>query len=108
MALVLCGPLPGCDDLSEIGNYGRAHLVFLRTEWGLELCNGIPSADPLERKKHLLPKALEQRLRACVRLVTGCLAAKHVRVAGKEHRGTVPAMARHALIQTVSVWVAEA
>ena len=71
--------------------------------------NGIPSEDTLERiLKHLLPKELEQSLRACAGVVTGYLAAKHVCIDGKEHRGTVPAGARHALIQTVSVGVAEA
>lgn len=109
LALLLCGTLAGCDDLPEICDYGRAHLVFLRTELGLELRNGIPSEDTLERiLKHLLPKELEQSLRACAGVVTGYLAAKHICIDGKEHRGTVPAGARHALIQTVSVWVAEA
>lgn len=109
LALLLCGTLAGCDDLPEICDYGRARLVFLRTELGLELRNGIPSEDTLERiLKHLLHKELEQRLRACASVVRGYLAAKHVCIDGKEHRGTVPAGARHALIQTVSVWVAEA
>ena len=93
----------------QICDYGRARLVFLRTELGLELRNGIPSEDTLERiLKHLLPRELEQSLRACAGVVTGYLAAKHVCIDGKEHRGTVPAGARHALIQTVSVWVAKA
>ena len=47
LALLLCGTLAGCDDLPEICDYGRAHLVFLRTELGLELRNGIPSEDTL-------------------------------------------------------------
>ena len=49
LALLLCGTLSGCDDLPEICDYGRARLVFFRTELGLELRSGISSEDTLER-----------------------------------------------------------
>lgn len=59
--LVLCGPLVGHDDLSEPGDCGRACLVLLRTERGLELRSGISSAGPLGRTlEYLLPGALAQ------------------------------------------------
>ena len=32
LSLLLCGTLAGCDDIPEICDYGRARLVFLRTE----------------------------------------------------------------------------
>ncbi|MFC6226167.1 ISAs1 family transposase [Hymenobacter artigasi] len=105
LALLLCGTLAGCDDLPEICDYGRARLAFLRTELGLAFANGIPSEDTLERLlKRLNPKELEQTLRACA----GSLAGRQLCVDGKEHRATTPGGQRHALVRTVSVWVADA
>lgn len=105
LALLLCGTLAGCDDLVEICDYGRARLGFLRTELGLPFAHGIPSEDTLERLiKHLNPMELEQALRACA----GSLAGRQVCVDGREHRATTPAGQRHALVRTVSVWVADA
>ena len=105
LALLLCGTLAGCDDLPEICDYGRARLAFLRAELGLAFPHGIPSEDTLERLlKRLDPKELEQSLRACA----GDLAGRQLCVDGKEHRATTPAGKRHALIRTVSVWVADA
>lgn len=105
LALLLCDTLAGCDDLLEICNYGRARLGFLRTELGLPFAHGIPSEDTLEQLlKHLNPSELEQALRACA----GSLAGRQLCVDGKEHRATTPAGQRHALVRTVSVWVADA
>lgn len=105
LGLLLCGTLAGCDDLPEICDYGRARLAFLRAELGLPFANGIPSEDTLERLlKRLNPTELEQTLRACA----GSLAGRQLCVDGKEHRATTPAGQRHALVRTVSVWVADA
>lgn len=105
LGLLLCGTLAGCDDLPEICDYGRARLDFLRSELGLAFANGIPSEDTLERLlKRLNAKELEQTLRACA----GSLAGRQLCVDGKEHRATTPAGQRHALVRTVSVWVADA
>ena len=105
LALLLCGTLAGCDGLPEICDYGRARLAFFRTELALPFANGIPSVDTLERLlKNIDPKQLEQVLRTCA----GSLAGRQLCLDGKEHRAAVPAGRRHALIQTVSVWVADA
>ena len=105
LALLLCGTLAGCDDLPEICAYGRARLTFLRTELGLAFANGIPSEDTLDRLvKRLKTRELEQTLCACA----GSLAGRHLCMDGKEHRATTPAGQRHALVRTVSVWVADA
>jgi predicted transposase YbfD/YdcC len=105
LALILCCTLAGCDDLLEICDYGRARLPFLQAELGLAFANGIPSEDTLERLlKRLNPNELEQTLRACA----GSLAGRQLCVDGKEHRATTPAGQRHALVRTVSVWVADA
>jgi len=105
LALLLCGTLAGCDDLPEIRDYGHARLAFLRGELGLGFANGIPSDDTLERMLNVLnPKELEQSLRACA----GALAGRQLCIDGKEHRATTPTGRRHALIRTVSVWLADA
>lgn len=103
--MLLGGTLAGCDDLLEICDYGRARLHFLRDELALPFVNGIPSEDTLERLlQRLNPKELEQTLRACAGLLVG----RQLCVDGKEHRATTPAGRRHALVRTVSVWVADA
>lgn len=103
--LLRCGTLAGCDELLEICNYGRARLDFLRSELSLAFANGIPSEDTLERLlKRLNPKELEHKLRACA----GSLAGRQLCVDGKEHRASTPAGQRHALVRTLSVWVADA
>ena len=105
LALLLCGTLAGCDDLPEIGDYGRARLALLRAELGRPFANGIPSEDTLERLlKQPNPKELKQTLRACA----GSLAGRQLCVDGKEHRATTPAGQRQALVRTLSVWVADA
>ncbi|GAA4034648.1 ISAs1-like element ISSod22 family transposase [Hymenobacter glaciei] len=97
--------MASCDDLLEICDYGRARLAFLRAELGLSFANSIPSEDTLERLlKRLNPTELEQTLRACA----GSLARWQLCVDGKEHRATTPAGQRHALVRTVSVWLADA
>jgi predicted transposase YbfD/YdcC len=104
LALLLCGTLAGCDDLLEICDYGRARLDFLRQDLGLSFPHGIPSEDTLERMlKHLKSSDLEQCLRACAKDVAG----RQLCIDGKEHRATTPAGRRHALLRTVSVWLAE-
>lgn len=105
LALLLCGTLAGCDDLPEICDYGLARLAFLRKELGLRFANGIPSTDTLERMMQALrPSELETVLRTCA----GALAGRQLCVDGKEHRATTPAGRRHAIIRTVSAWVADA
>ena len=47
---------------------------------------------------------MKQTLRACA----GSLAGRQLCIDGKEHRATTPAGQRHALVRTVSVWVADA
>ena len=115
LALLLCGTLAGCDDLLEICDYGHARLDFLRQELGLPLAGGIPSEDTLARVlQHLCPKQLEHSLRACAHHLAAAqaaglppLAGQQVCLDGKAHRATLPAGKHHALVRTVSVWLAE-
>lgn len=104
LALLFCATVAGCDDLSEICDYGRARLPFLRLELGLPFANGIPSEDTLERLlKRLNPKELEGILRACATSLVG----QQLCLDGKEHRATTPAGQRHAPLRTLSAWAVE-
>lgn len=47
LGLILCGMLADCDDFSEIEDYGRDNIAFLREELGFALTNEIPSEDTL-------------------------------------------------------------
>jgi predicted transposase YbfD/YdcC len=106
LGLVLCGTLSDCDDFSEIEDYGHDNLELLRQELGLELANGVPSQDTLERViRHLDSGQLEACFKACLEGLS--LQGRHLRLDGKELRGTVPAGRKHALVQMVNVWVDE-
>ena len=108
LVLILVGTLCDCDDFVEIRDYGIDKIDFLRNELGREYINGIPSEDTLERvMKHLLPKELEESMRACAGEISCHLSGKHICLDGKEHRGTIPEGNKHALIRTVSVWLVD-
>lgn len=108
LVLVLCGVLADCDDFAQIADYGRDNELFLKQELGLSLVNGIPSEDTLWRvMRRLKPEPVQQCLQACYREIGISLAGKHLCIDGKELRGTVPSGSKHALVQLVSVWVAQ-
>lgn len=108
LILLLCGVLADCDDFAQVADYGRDNEAFLRRELGLALPHGIPSEDTLWRAmRYLKPGPLQRCLQACYRDIGITLAGKHLCLDGKEQRGTVPAGKKHALVQLVSLWVAE-
>ncbi len=106
LGLILCGTLADCDDFSEIEDYGNDNIVFLKEELGFEFFNGIPSEDTLDRVlRYLASHELETSFKACLQDIS--LAGKHLRIDGKELRGTIPLGKKHALVQMVNVWVDE-
>lgn len=106
LGLILCGTLADCDDFSEIEDYGNDNIDFLREELGFGFFNGIPSEDTLDRVlRYLASDALEASFKACLEDIS--LSGKHLRIDGKELRGTIPSGKKHALVQMVNVWVDE-
>jgi len=106
LGLILCGTLADCDDFSEIEDYGNDNLDFLRAELGFGFVNGVPSEDTLDRVlRYLASDQLEGCFKACWRDIT--LSGQHLRIDGKELRGTIPLGKKHALVQIVNVWVDE-
>lgn len=106
LGLVLCATLCDCDDFSEIADYGHNNFDVLREEPGFEFVNGIPSEDTLERVvRHLNSRQLEACFQSCLEDLS--LQGRHIRLDGKELRGTAPSGRKHALVQMVNVWVDE-
>lgn len=106
LGLILCGTLADCDDFSEMEDYGNDNIDFLREELGFEFTNGIPSEDTLDRVlRYLASQELETAFKACLQDISS--AGKHLRIDGKELRGTIPSGKKHALVQMVNVWVDE-
>lgn len=108
LGLLFIGTICDCDDLYEIKDFGIDKIAFFREDLGLNFENGIPSVDTLERiLKHIKPTELETCMRNCAGEVVKQLDGKQLCVDGKEHRGTIPLGQKHALIRTVSVWIAD-
>lgn len=106
LGLVLCGTLADCDDFSEIADYGKDNMDFLRKELGFYFDNDIPSEDTLDRViRYLASQELESSFKVCLQDIK--LLGKHICMDGKELRGTVPSGKKHALVQMVNVWVDE-
>jgi len=107
LGLVLCGILCDCDDFSEIEDYGRDRIGFLREKLGFEFPNGIPSEDTLDRvMRRLSPQELEKAFSQCLSGLR--LAGKHLAIDGKELRGTIPKGKKHASVHMVNLWLDEA
>ncbi len=108
LIIVLLGILADCGDFPEIEDYAKDKEAFLREEMGLLLISGIPSEDTLSRVVRFLnPSELEKSLRSACREVLESTGGKHIRIDGKEMRGTTPSGKKHAPVQVVSAWLSE-
>lgn len=108
LLIVLLGTLADCHDFPEIEDYAKDKETFLRDELGLLLLSGIPSEDTLSRVvRFLKPVELEKSLRSACKEILETVAQTHIRIDGKEMRGTIPAGKKHATVQVVSAWLAE-
>lgn len=108
LIIVLLGTLADCSDFPEIQDYAKDKEVFLREELGLLLLSGIPSEDTLSRVvRFLKPSDLEKSLRSACKEILETVEHKHIRIDGKEMRGTIPFGKKHATVQVVSAWLSE-
>jgi predicted transposase YbfD/YdcC len=108
LIIVLLGTLADCSDFPEIEDYAKDKEVFLREELGLILLSGIPSEDTLSRVvRFLKPTELEKSLRSACKEILETVEHKHIRIDGKEMRGTIPLGEKHATVQVVSAWLSE-
>lgn len=108
LLIVLLGTLADCSDFPEIEDYAKGKEVFLKEELGLLLLSGIPSEDTLSRVvRFLKPSELEKSLRSACKEILETVEHKHIRIDGKEMRGTIPFDKKHATVQVVSAWLSE-
>lgn len=106
LVLSLCALLSGADDFEEIAEYGRQKEEFLRGF--LELENGIPSHDTINRVFRLMDK---DSLESCLRnysqeIITG-LENRQINIDGKVLRATGKRGKKTAALCLVNAWVAE-
>lgn len=108
LLIVLLGTLADCSDFPEIEDYAKDKEVFLKEELGLLLLSGIPSEDTLSRVVRFLKSSeLEKSLRSACKEILETVEHKHIRIDGKEMRGTIPFGKKHATVQVVSAWLSE-
>ena len=108
LIIVLLGTLADCYDFPEIEDYAKDKEAFLREELDLRLPSGIPSEDTLSRVvRFLKPTELEKSLRSACKEILETVDHKHIRIDGKEMRGTIPWGKKHASVQVVSAWLSE-
>ena len=108
LLIILLGTLADCGDFSEIEDYATDKEVFLREKVGLLLLSGIPSEYTLRRVvRFLKPAELEKSLRSACKEILETVEQKHIRIDGKELRGTIPFGKKHATVQVVSAWLSE-
>jgi predicted transposase YbfD/YdcC len=103
LMLSLCAVLSGADDFEEMQNYGKQKENFLRTF--LELPNGIPSHDTLNRVYNRLDK---DKFAACLhkwsKELLDFMDYYQVNIDGKVLRATGKEGKKHAGICLVSAW----
>ena len=70
--IVICAVIAGCDVWEDIADYCRVKEAWFREALGLELANGIPSHDTMERIFAMLnPKEFQERFIAWVQHACG-------------------------------------
>ena len=62
---------------------------------------------PAPGVRYLAPAELEKSLRSACREILESVAHNHIRIDGKEMRGTISFGKKHATVQVVSIWLAE-
>lgn len=108
LLIVLLGILADCNDFPQIEDYAKDKESFLKEELGLLLLSGIPSEDTLSRVVRFLnPTELEKSLRSACEQILSSVDDKHIRIDGKEMRGTISSGRKHASVQVVSAWLSE-
>lgn len=101
--LSLCAVLSGAEDFEDMENYGRQKEDFLRQF--LELANGIPSHDTINRVYNRLDKdKFAESLYRWSREILDFMEYYQLNIDGKVLRGTGQAGKKHPGICLVSPW----
>lgn len=106
LVLSLCAVLSGADDFEEIEEYGKQKEIFLRGF--MELKNGIPSHDTINRVFRLLDKSsLEKCLVTYSRAIVKCLQDCQINIDGKILRATGKRGKKTAALCLVNAWLSD-
>ena len=108
--IVICGTIAGADDFVAIAQFARAKESWLRERLGLELPNGIPSHDTLNRVfATIRPEEFHECFLAWVSDVSVTLKFKQIAIDGKTMRGSKRKTATGGCKAThiVSAWASE-
>lgn len=107
ITIAVCAVIGGADKWIDIAAFGRR-----RQEWFesfLELPNGIPSHDTLERVfDRLDPLTLQQALLGWLHSISETLGFKHIAIDGKTLRGSGGGSLGLRYLHLVSAWATEA
>jgi len=101
--ITICAVICGADNWVEIENYGIAKQEWLETF--LELPNGIPSHDTLERTlARLRPEQVQQCFLNWVQAVFNIADGQLISIDGKTLRGSYERGGKQGMIHMVSAW----
>jgi predicted transposase YbfD/YdcC len=101
--ITICAVICGADNWVEIENYGIAKPEWLETF--LELPNGIPSHDTLERTLALMcPEQVQQCFLNWVQAVFNITDGQLISIDGKTLRGSYERGGKQGMIHMVSAW----
>ena len=107
VTIAICGVIAGSNTWIDIETFARN-----RHEWlaqFLELPNGIPSHDTIERVFSLInPRSLQRCLLAWLKRISAALDLTHIAIDGKTLRHSVAPSSPHQYLHLVSAWASGA
>ena len=103
IVIAICGVICGANDWQQVATFARHRRAWLETF--LELPNGIPSHDTLERVfDRLDPQAFQACFRQWVEALADTLGVKHIAIDGKTLRHSGNALKGWKPLHMVSAW----
>jgi predicted transposase YbfD/YdcC len=104
--ITICAVICGADSWGEVENYGIAKQAWLKTF--LELPNGIPSHDTIERLfARLRPEQLQQCFLNWVQAAFEISGGQLIALDGKTLRGSYERGGKRGMIHMVSAWASQ-
>jgi predicted transposase YbfD/YdcC len=107
VTIAICGVIGGANTWVDMETFATQRHAWLAQF--LQLPNGIPSHDTIERVFSLLnPRSLQRCILSWLRPVAEALNIKHIAIDGKTLRGSVKPSSPHHYLHLVSAWASEA
>jgi predicted transposase YbfD/YdcC len=107
ITIAVCGVIGGANTWVDMETFARNRHDWLAQF--LQLPNGIPSHDTIERVFSLInPRSLQRCLLAWLRRIGEALDVKHIAIDGKSLRHSVKSSSPHQYLHLVSAWASEA